>query len=154
MGPLLNLEDSLMTLMVTGEVVANRVLNKVSVVVTEIIVEVPANNIAIYAGSTVALRRQVEMVTGWNFLWNGIRDRNLMDVQFAGSVLYSGTDIDKKGENDRRTESVVASFSNNDIIVGVGLGATGEFKGAVLPLDSALEQLIQVARESLLLKAA
>lgn len=143
-----------MTLMVTGEVVSNRVLNKLNVTVSEVIVEVPANNIAIYAGDTVALYRQLEMVTGWNFLWNGIRDRALMDVQFDGSVLYTGTDIDKKGEFDRRTESVVASFTDNDIIVGIGLGATGEFHGAVLPLDSALEQLIQVARESNLLRAA
>ena len=143
-----------MTLMATGEVVSNRQLDKRSVVLTEVIAEVPANNIAIYAGSAVALYRQLEMVTGWQFLWNGVRDRNLMDVQFNGSVLYSGTDIDKKGENDRRTESVVASFTNDDVIIGIGLGATGEFGGAVLPLDSAFEQLIQFARESILLKAA
>ena len=143
-----------MPLMVTGEVVSNRVLNKLDVVVTEVIIEVPANNIAIYAGSTVALRRQLEMVTGWNFLWNGIRDRNLMDVQFNGFILYSGTDINKKGENDRRTASDVVSFTDNDIIVGLGAGATGEFHGAVLPLDSAFEQLIQVAKESIILKAA
>ena len=143
-----------MTLMATGEVVSNRQLKKTDVVITEVITEVPANNIAIYAGSEVALYRQLEMVTGWQFLWNGVRDRNLMDVQFNGFVLYSGTDIDKKGENDRRTESVVVSFTNNDVIIGIGLGATGEFSGAVLPLDSAFEQLIQFARESILLKAA
>ena len=143
-----------MTLMVTGEVVANRVLAKTSIVVSEVVVEVPSDNIAIYAGADVALYRQVEMVTGWNFLWNGIRDRNLMDVQFNGAILYTGTDIDKKSEFDRRTASAVVSFTDNDIVVGIGAGATGEFAGAVLPLDSALEQLIQVARESLLLKAA
>ena len=143
-----------MTLMVTGDVVSNRALDKNSVTVSEIIIGVSANNMAIYAGADVGLYRQLEMVTGWNFLWNGIRDRSLMDVQFKGSVLYTGTDIDKKGEFDRRTESVVASFTDNDIIVGIGPGATEEFAGAVLPLDSALEQLIQVARESNLLRAA
>ena len=143
-----------MTLMATGEVVSNRQLNKLDVVLTEIIIEVPTNNIAIYAGSAVALYRQLEMVTGWQFLWNGVRDRNLMDVQFNGLILYSGTNIDKKGENDRRTASEVISFDDNDVLIGIGAGATGEFSGAVLPLDSAFEQLIQFARESVLLKAA
>ncbi len=143
-----------MTLMVTGDVVSDRVLNKHTVVVTETIIAVPTNNMALYAGATVGLWRQLEMVTGWNFLWNGIRDRALMDVQFNGFILYSGTDIDKKGEFDRRTASDVISFTDNDIIVGVGAGASGEYAGAVLPLDSALEQLIQAAREHILLKAA
>ena len=142
-----------MTLMATGEVVSNRQLNKLDVVLTEVILEVPANNIAIYAGSAVALYRQLEMVTGWQFLWNRVRDLNEL-AESSGSIVYSGTDISKKGHNDHRFGALIAGFTNDDIIVGIGSGASAEFHDAVIPLDSAFEQLIQFARESVLLKAA
>jgi len=142
-----------MTLMVTGEIVANRVLAKTAVVVTEVIVEVAANNIAIYAGSAVALARQLEMVTGWNFLWNRIRDLNELSGN-AGAIVYSGTDINKKGHFDHRFGALIAGFTPTDIIVGVGASAASEYHDAVTILDSGLEQLIQVARESIVLKAA
>ncbi len=140
-----------MTLEVTGEIVANRVLAKTAVVVTEVIVEVAANNIAIYAGSAVALARQLEMVTGWNFLWNRIRDLNALA---PGTIIYSGTSINKKGHADHRFETAVASFAPDDIFIGVGGGAATEYHDAVTILDSGFEQLIQVARESIILKAA
>jgi len=137
--------------MVTGEIVANRVLTKTAVVVTEVIVDVTTNNIAIYAGSAVALARQLEMVTGWNFLWNRIRDLNALA---PGLVIYSGTNINKKGHFDHRFETVVASFAPDDIFIGVGAAAASEYHDAVTILDSGFEQLIQVARESIVLKAA
>ena len=145
-----------MSFMITGEVVANRQLDLSSVVITEILVEVVPDNIALYTGADVELRRQMEIVTGWEFLWAGVRDRNLLDVgnPFNGSILFTGTDIDKKGENDRRTESLIASLTDNDVILGIGLAATAEFGGATEHLQSAFTHLIQKAREDVLFKAA
>ncbi len=143
-----------MPLMVTGEVVSQRHLNKLNAVVTEVLIEVPANNVAIYAGANIALFRQLEMVTGWEQCWKFIRDEAILDVQFANAVAYAGTNINSKGEADRRIASDVAFFGPDDVIVGVGVGVNQEFRSANTILDSAIRQLIQVAREDILLKAA
>jgi hypothetical protein len=127
----------------------NRLLN--NIVVTETLIAVPAGSIAIYAGTTVGLYRGVEMVSGWGFLWNGIRDRALLDQPapggFSGATVYSVTDIDKKGENDRRTAVAFATLTANDIGIGIELEVTNAIFGAVTPLNSAFEMLINRAME-------
>ena len=146
-----------MTLMATAEVVSQKQIDPASVVVNATIVAVPVNNIAVYAGDTVNLARQVEIITGWKFLYNGIRDRNLINQgapgTFYGLPIYSGTDIDSKGEFDRRTESLVASFTANDIIIAIGGNVSVAFHGATLHLEAALTRLIEEAHHQSL-KAA
>jgi hypothetical protein len=136
-----------MTLMATVEVVSQKQVDPASYAITGVAAAVAPANIAIYAGDTVNLSRQVEIITGWSFLYNGIRDRNLINQgapgTFYGIAIYTGTDVDKKGEFDRRTESVVASFTANDIILAIGGDVSVGFHGATMHLESAFEQLIQ-----------
>ncbi len=136
-----------MTLMASVEVVSQKQVDPASFAITEVIAAVPANSIAIYTGSTVNESRQVEIMTGWRFLYNGLRDRNLINPgapgTFYGIPVYTGTDVDKKGEFDRRTESLVATLTNNDIILGVSGEASIAFRGATVNLEACLEQLIQ-----------
>ena len=135
-----------MPLMVHGLITPdNRGITDITV--TETPIEVPVDRVAIYALANVGLYRNLEMVSGWGFLWNGVRDRNLLDDQFSGAILYSGTNINKKGENDRRTSSLIASFDPEDIVIGLGSTVTGSIKGAVVPLASAFERLIDTAME-------
>jgi len=135
-----------MPLMVHGQITPdNRGIT--DIVVTETPIEVPDDRVAIYALANVGLYRNLEIVSGWGFLWNGVRDRNLLDDQFSGSKLYSGTNINKKGENDRRTASVIASFDADDIVIALGATVTGSIKGAVIPLQSAFETLTDAALE-------
>ena len=118
-----------------------------TIVVTETPIEVPADRVAIYALANVPLYRQVEIVNAWQWLWNGVKDRNLLDVQFAGSTLYSGASVDNITASNRRTESTIASFDPEDIAIGMGATVTGLFKGAVVPLASAFEQLREAAMQ-------
>ena len=116
-------------------------------VVDGIATEVAADRIALYALDNVPTYRQLEIFTGWGFLYNGIRDRNLLDSQFAGSVLYSATNINKKGENDRRTASLLTSLTADDIVVGLGATVTGNIGGAINSLQSAFEKLAEAAKD-------
>ena len=144
-----------MTIHATAEVVSQKQLKLSSVVVDEVFAPVAPDNIAVYAGATVNSARQVEIVTGWMFLYNGIRDRSLMDIDnlFYNQDIYTMTDIDKKGEFDRRTESILASNTDNDIMIAFGANVGPAFHGATLHLESALRQLIEETYNALL-KAA
>lgn len=112
-----------------------------TITVTETPIEVPVARIALYALSGVELHRQLEIFTGWEFLWNGIRDRNLLDSAYVGSLLYTYTDINKKGEADRRTSSLLVDLATTDIAVALGSSVTARASGAVLPLETAFDQL-------------
>ena len=134
-----------MTLKVQGAMLPRREIDLSTIAVTATVDDVAANSIAIYTGATVAAYRFVETVNAWRFLINGMRDRNILQ-QFAG-IVYSGTDIDAIGENDRRTDSVLANFTDNDVIIGVSADAAITFHDWVLMLDTGFEPLIQTAME-------
>jgi len=140
-----------MTIEVTGEIVTRRELNRSTIVVSATNIEVAANNISIYAGATVDLARQVEIVNAWRWLWNGIRDRRLM--QTFGGVIYSGCDIEHIDENARLTSGVFATFGDNDVFIGVGQLVVAEWLEAVNPIETGFRLLREQALE-LNLKAA
>jgi hypothetical protein len=133
--------------MIHANVVADGQIDPATIVVSDTIIPVPNGRIAIYAGSTVESHRFMEMQNGWSMLWRGVRDRNLLNAQFKGSVLYSGVDVNSCTENNRRTASVVTSFTNNDVIIGIAPDVSNNFSGAVLQLDVAFEKLRDVAKE-------
>ena len=138
-----------MPLMVHGQMLLtpNRELDLSSLVVTTTPIQVPANRVAVYALANVPMHRQLEIVDAWYWLWNGIRDRNLLDKQFAGSACYSGAPIDNLTIPGRKTASDVSFFGADDVVVGLGAGVTGSFKGALVPLESAFEKLREIALE-------
>jgi hypothetical protein len=124
-------------------------LDPSTIVVSDTLIAVPADRIAVYAGDNVDLGRQNEIINGWKWLWTGVRDRNLLDVQFNGNVLYSGAAIDSLTEYNRRTASVVTSFTDDDIIIGLGNAVTGAAGGAIDQLKVAFDKLASAARPSL-----
>jgi len=117
-----------------------------SVTITTVVDDVLSNNIAIYTGATVSLHRQLEIFNAWWQLWYGIRDRNIMQ-QFAG-IVYSGMDIDHIGEGPRRTDSVLANFTDDDIIIGMGAGVCIDFHDAVETINSGYDRLINTVLET------
>ena len=107
--------------------------------------DVGTNDIAIYYGDDVPTYRQLEIYDAWWQLWAGVRDRNIMQ-QFAG-ILYSGMDINNIGEADRRTISTIASFTTDDIILGMGATVCIDFHDATETIQSGYDKLIQAALE-------
>ncbi|RKZ82446.1 MAG: hypothetical protein DRQ39_10710 [Gammaproteobacteria bacterium] len=136
-----------MTLMVHAPIGANKEISG-PIVMSDTAVAVPTGSVAIYTLSTVPTYRQLETVNGWRMLYNGIRDRNLLDVQFNGAVLYSGVSIDSTTENNRRTASEITSFNTDDVVVAIGAAATSVFNGAIEPLEAAMHSLVIYAAEN------
>jgi hypothetical protein len=103
------------------------------------------NGIAVYQGATVADYRQVEIINAWKFLWNGVRDRNIMQ-QFAG-VIYSGVDAEHIDENSRRTSATFGDFGDNDIFIGIGQLVVAEMLDYTVILETIFGQLSSTALE-------
>jgi hypothetical protein len=135
-----------MTLKVQGLMLPSREVSTITV--TAVVDDVAANSIAIYTGATVSDQRQVETINAWRFLVNGMRDRNILQ-QFAG-IVYSGVDIDDISEASRRTDSVLANFTDNDIIIGVSAEVAIEFGDWVGMLDVGFGVLSDTALEGTL----
>jgi hypothetical protein len=115
--------------------------------------EVTANQVALYLGDTVPTYRQLEIIDGWRWLFQGIKERNLLDDgAFVGALLYTGSNINElmTAEN-RRTSSTFADFLTEDVFIGLGTAVTaaGDFES----LYAIFEQLRQFALEETL-KAA
>ena len=90
--------------------------NPANIVEGDLVAPTAADEITIAIGDTVGIHRCVEINNGWKFLWNGVRDRGLLNTQFVGAVLLTGVDIDDMGEANRRTSSTPADFGDNDEI--------------------------------------
>lgn len=141
-----------MSLIASGTMLPNRQIS--NIIVTEgVAAEVGANDIAIYALDNVPLYKQLEIFNAWRWLWNGVRDRNLLDSQFVGAILYTYSNINILTENDRRTSSALIDLNPEDVVIGIGLNVTTDFRGAVTPLETGFEKLRHAALEQFL-KAA
>ena len=140
-----------MPLMVYGELLPDNSIKNIGITTT--IREVAANEVAVYFGSAVSVHRQVEILGAWEMLWNGVRDRNLLDNQFFGNTLYSGVSIDSITEANRRTASSVASFNADDVMIGIDDTVSAALRGATVMYESAFEVLREKALEDYL-KAA
>ena len=116
------------------------------VTIGTVVDDVATNDVAIYIGATVPVYRQTEIYNGWWQLWAGIRDRNIMQ-QFAG-ILYSGMDINDIGEAGHRTISTIATFTDDDIIMGMGATVCIDFHDAVEVINSAYSKLIDTVLET------
>jgi len=116
-----------------------------SVAVSESLAEVDVNGVALYVGATVGDYRATEIINAWRWLWNGIRDRNILQ-QFAG-VIYSGCDIDFLGEPSRITSAVYADFGDDDVFVGIGQLVVAEMLDYTLPIETSFQACSDRAQE-------
>lgn len=110
---------------------------------------VGATAVAICVGDSIPLRRQTEIVSAIKFLANGIRNRNLLDPAFKGLLLYTSVPIDRITLNGRKTASDISLVDVGDTDVFIAMGDTATDKQHVLPLDTALETMIDVLIENL-----
>ena len=78
------------------------------------------NSIALYVAAGVPNHRLVEILEGWRFLSNGIRDRALFPFSKFPGLLYSSAPIHSMTENARLTASdpVIISTPGH---VGIGI---------------------------------
>jgi hypothetical protein len=111
-------------------------------------VPVADDNITIYIGDDVPFYPQSTYIDGWIWLYNGVVDRLLLDGPFNGAVLYTGADYQNLTANNRRTESLIASFTTTDVVIGLGLNVTAT--GSTVMLQNAVYDLVDFARSETL----
>lgn len=117
-----------------------------SIVVSSTPVEITADQIAVYALADVDLTRQNEIVNGWKWLFDGIRERNLVDDggQFQGAICYTYASINDLTVANRRTSSALIDINVDDVVVGLGLNVTTNVKGRTMPLENAISYLAEI----------
>jgi len=115
--------------------------------------EVADDEIAVYAGDTINWARQVEMLAAWKMLYDGIRDRNLLNVGSAwkGAALYTGVNVDSITSSNRRTHAALDVFDDNDLVIAMGPTLTAG-KEAILSIELAYGVLTRKALEQVLKK--
>lgn len=134
-----------MSTMIHGVILPNKGLDAITI--TALPVEVPVNSIALYLIDPASDQRQLEIDNGWRWLWNGVRDRNLLDIQFNGALLYTAVPLDNIVAAGRKTSSQFLDVEAGDIGLGISAETTALFRGAVTPLEVAFQQLRDRARE-------
>lgn len=114
--------------------------------IVDIGAEVLADEIAVYIGDNVNEARTVEIINAWKWLYDGLQDRALLDNDWQGVTTYTGSNIDELTEADRRTESVLATLTEDDIIIGIGGNITA--RGGLNIIHTAIRMLCDFAREN------
>ena len=135
----------------TMDILAKNGSDKLSVVETDVLAAPGPSEIVIAIGDTVPEHRALEIMNGWEFLYEGIRDRGLLDDQFSGAILISGASVDSLTENNRRTSSTIGDFNDDDVLVGVGLNVATEGglgRSATVMIDAGFRQLREYANEN------
>ena len=127
-------------------------LDRDSIVISDTPAELTANQIGVYALADVSLRRQNEIINGWKWLFDGVRERNLIDDggAFAGAVLYTYASIDSLTVGNRRTSSALIDLNADDVGIGMGTGVTAGANGRTMQLDNAFGFLAEhIGRKAL-----
>ena len=125
---------------------AGKSSNKRSVVSAIGLAPPGADQIQVIISDTVDPLRRVEILNGWRWLYNGLRERSL-DGGFVGSTLYSSCPIDDLTTPSRKTSTSAAIIEDGDIAIAVGDGLT-VLSGATVWLEQAFTQLRDAAREA------
>ena len=107
------------------------------------------NECILLMGDDVAPHRDIEMINGWRWLWNGIRDRDLLNPDVSpvsNGPLYSAAPIDSLTEYNRLTswDSVVGITSE---MVGIGIGINVFALRGTQMVESAFTLLREFYRE-------
>lgn len=123
---------------------------KKDILISTPLVDPTDNQIWVGFGTTVSTRRGNEIITGLQFLVDGIRNRNLIDrgaPDFKGSVIVTAVHIDTKTTSDRRTSSglISATVADGDLVVAMGVSVTDLSQRNII--DNAFEQLLRAVQE-------
>ncbi len=133
-------------IMISGVILPNLELGAITLSTT--IVEVVDEDIAIYVGDTVPKYRFLEMGNAWRWLWNGVRDRNILKT--FGGRTYSGAAIDSLNVPNRRTSSDLIDFNDDDVFIGIGDQVAIQVGDAsIVYLETAFTRLRDFAKEQI-----
>ena len=133
-------------IMISGVILPNLELGEITLSTT--IVEVVDEDIAIYVGDTVPKYRFLEIGNAWRWLWNGVRDRNILKT--FGGRTYSGSDIDSLNIPNRRTSSDLIDYLDNDVFIGIGDQVAIQVGDAsIVYLETAFTKLRDFAKEKI-----
>lgn len=139
-----------MALKLSVPVLPNRLASRQDIVASQDTPATPVDpgHVAVYIGDTVPFYRSLEIVNGWRWLWNGLRDRNLLAAtDGVTGPLYTASDIDQLNENTRRTSWFDNTpVTGDDIAIGVH-NDVAQGIGAVTIIESAFELLRSAARD-------
>lgn len=122
--------------------------------------EVTENQVALYIADGVSYHRTVELVNGFVWLYNGLRDRDIF-YKFAAGPVYTVVNVDFIGEPNRRTASDIAALAvvNGDFGIGIGSGVAtnsgARLIGPTLMCGNGIGQVVDYFRENIVaLRAA
>ena len=135
----------------TVDVVTKLHADKLEIVESDVLGDPGPNEIKVGFGNAVPEHRALEILNAWRWLWNGVRDRALLDGPFSGAILISGSDIDKLNEEDRRTSSTVGDYFPADVLIGIGANvANSPLTGSnfTTRIESGFTKLSDYAREN------
>ena len=105
-----------------------------------------SNEVKIHIADGVDIFRRVEILEGWRWLWNGIRDRALLDVQFKDARITSAVPVNDISIEARKTASdPTVIVDPGDIIISIGADVTND--GATQKLESVFQSLRNFAKE-------
>lgn len=114
-----------------------------------ILQDVIAGQVSVAIGDSVPKHRALETLNGWRWLWNGLRDRNLLTITNVGTgPIYTYADIDSLTEFNRRTTWTGAvAIQANDIVLMIHNDVAQGVQATVM-LESAVAMLIQFCKEN------
>lgn len=125
---------------------------KYPIVATGTIDAVPAGNVSVYADFD-ELYREVEIINGWRWLFNGIRDRNLLERtrnEAPGiGAIYSACPIDSLVEPSRETDwggAGLVLIVPGTIAISVGIDVAANVPFVVI--ENSIIQLMDSVRET------
>ncbi len=118
--------------------------NKNAVAVSAVISPPADDQIQIIITDTVDIYRRLEILNGWAWLYNGLRERQLGD--FISSIVYTSCPIDDLTTPARKTNNQAEIMVDGDIAIVAGVVATSP-PGASVMLDAAFGQLRDFAKE-------
>jgi len=139
-----------MTIRFSLQLLADRQGQKTEVVRDELVEGAAAGTIIAVIGTDVELYRQMEILSGWEKLWNGIRDRNLLPITNATlGPIYTAFSIDSRTENNRRTSwaDIPGFLTTRDILIGVHNDVAQQLEATNM-VQNGFQMIIDHVRES------
>lgn len=123
--------------------------DKTAVVAVSTIAPPIASQIQLIIKDTVDVSRRVEILEGWRFLWNGVRDNGILngDKGFLGNDVYVSCPIDDLRGPGRKFSTDPAIMLDGDIALSLDASVSVGGAGAVNSLESAFKRLRESAGE-------
>ena len=79
----------------------------------------------IQIADTVDIGRRLEILEGWRWLWNGLRDRDILaGGNFAGILVFSSCPVNGLREEERKTTGDNTIVLDGDIAIALSPNLT------------------------------